>query len=108
MKKDTRKIIRRVKVEIFEMGYHTMTSERGLYETDLEGTPTTDVFKDCVNTVTVREKMFSTYEGQQHLKSAFKDNKAEFVIAKVNKRGTQRFIVTREEYRKIARKKFKS
>ena len=102
-----RKIIRKVKMEIFEMGYHTQTHESGLYETDKDGNPTNDIFKDAINTVEAREKIFSTKEGQSYLRSAFADNKAEFITVKVNKRGTQKFLVTREEYRKNARRKFK-
>jgi len=102
-----RKIIRRVKFEIFEKGYHTQTHESGLYETDLEGNPTNDIFKNCVNTVAARSALFSTKEGQKYLKSAFADNKAEFVLCKVNKRGTQKFVVMRHEYRKNARRKFR-
>jgi len=83
-----RKIIRKVKIEIFEDRRNIETHESGLYETDLKGNP-------------------STKEGQEHLRSAFKGNKAELVTVKINKRRINKVIVTRDEYRKIARKRFK-
>lgn len=102
-----RKIIRRVKFEIFEKGYHTATQESGLYECDPQGVPTTDIFKSCINTVMVKEKIMSCNEGRKYIKGAFTGNKAEFITVKVNKRGTQKFVVMRYEYNRISRRKFK-
>ena len=100
------KIIRKITMEIYEMGYHTQTHETGLYEHNKFGEKVIDPFKDCKNTVMVRETMLSTKEGVSYLRSAFSDNSSEFIIVKVNKRGTNKFIVDRETYRKVSRRKF--
>tara|TARA_R110000787_G_scaffold5686_3_gene20515 strand:- start:3788 stop:4111 length:324 start_codon:yes stop_codon:yes gene_type:complete len=105
--KQERKIKRKIKFEIFEHGYHTMTQESGLYETDLDGNPTDDIFKNCINTVVAKQTILSTNKGKEYLRGAFCGNNAEFVIIKVNKRNIQKFIVMRSEYKLICRRKFK-
>lgn len=99
-----RKIGRKIKVEIFEMGYHTQTHETGLYKFCLDGRPITDPFKDCINTVMVKEVLLGTQEGFKYVRSAFKSSKADFIIVKINKPKTQKLIITREDYRKYARR----
>ena len=107
MNNNNRKLGRKVTIEIFEFGYHTETQSRQLYKTTLAGNPSIDIYKSCMNTVEVKSTILSYTEGMWDLKDAFKGNKAEFVIVKINKRNTQKFIVTREEYRKCARRKLK-
>ena len=58
-----RKIIRKVKTEIYELGYHTQSHESGLYESDKDGNPTVDPFKNCINSVAVKEVLLGTKEG---------------------------------------------
>lgn len=107
MNQDNRNIIRKVKAEIFEMGYYTQSSETGLYECYPSGKPTVDPFRDCVNTVMVKDVLLGTADGFKYVRSAFSGTKAEFIIFKINKRNTQKLMVTREEYRKASRRKLK-
>lgn len=98
-----RKIKRKVVTEIYQNNFHTQTQESGLYETDKDGNPTTDPFKDCKTMQDVRAVLLLEKEGRKYLESSFNtgdpDYNAEFVLVKINKRGcSHKQLITKYEF----------